>query len=180
MLTVVGLGRYYHGMVEKLLATLERYDTYPAEDALRAAFADLFSGGPGADAAQVVWNEWITHDGSGAWDLWVEWAEQRLNAWHSLKVNALETAWQFDPTGADIQGMLKAVLVNLRQGVHDHPELLPDAHFMQALAQDKHSFSFTQVIRELRSSDIGIPAEDAEIRRHCLVCANAFKFFVTA
>lgn len=170
---------YNRIMMEQLLAQIERYDTYPAEDALRGALAACFGEGSGADAASVLWHEWVAGEGAAGWEMWVKWTETRLNSWHSLKINALETAWHTDGQAQDLQTMLKAVLVSLRQGIHDHPQLLPDAHFLQALAQAKHSFSFTQALRELRSSGLDLPPDDRQLMRHCAVCANAFKFLIT-
>lgn len=168
-------------MIEKLLAHLERYDTYQAEDALRLAMQATLGSGPGSEAAQAIWANWVeTPNGEKGWDALVDMAEARLNYWHSIKYNALETAWNFDPSGQDVPGMIKAVLIALRQGINDHPNLLADAHFMQALAKAGHNFSFTQALKELRMKDLQLPGDDKALLKHCLVCAKSFEILIAA
>lgn len=178
----------------QLLTRLERFDTYPAADALSQAMEECFGASPDAvdpsaapisvspaqQAGTILWEEWKKgSSGSAAWTGLVEWADERLTAWHSLKVNAVESAWQADSTGADVEAIRREILINLRQGITDDPTLLPDAHFLQALAQQNHSFSFAQALRELRNEALDLPQDDRQLMRHCAICANAFKYLIT-
>lgn len=168
--------------MHQLLARLERYDTFPAADALQAALdglAGVDADDPAAGAARLLWEAFVSSpSGHDAHQALVAWADERLTAWHSLKVNAVEAAWNADRTAQDLKGMQHAVLVSLRQGLHDHPELLADAQLLQALARAKHGFTFTQALRDLRGEGLDLPASDAELKRHCALCANAFKWLL--
>ena len=180
----------------RLLARLERYDTYPAADALSAAYEDVLAAAPpvtgdpakdreieeahaaAAQAGTVIWDQWrSTQAGNEAWLAQIAWAEERLSNWHSFKVNALQSAWQTDPTGTDLEAMRRTALINLRQGVHDHPDMLADGHFIQALARGGHRFSWTHAVHDLRSGGVPLP-EDALIGPFCLLAANAFRWLI--
>lgn len=169
--------------MHQLLARLEHYDSFPAADALRAALADVAASQSSSDAvetaARLLWEGWqSTDEGARAWQALVAWADDRLAAWHSLKVNAVDAAWREDPSGDDLRAMQRAVIVSLRQGLADHPELVPDAQLMQALAHAGHPFAFTQALRELRAEGLNLPDADIALKRHCALCANAFKWLL--
>ena len=165
-----------------LLIALERYDTLTAEDALRSALAQVMEDGDAPEqlrTAGLHLFQTLIRDEKGeqAWQLLVSWSEERLNNWHSLKLNALEAAWKTDPEARDLERMRAEVLRSLRQGVHDNPELLADAHVMQALARGGHALSFNQAIRELRQEGMPLP-DDAGMRTHCALVANAFSYLI--
>lgn len=162
--------------METLLARLEQYDTYEAAHALRAAMS--FDAGD-EQLTQSSWRllEEVLDDAT--FERMVAWAEERLNNWHSLKVNALDACWAADPTGENVQEMHKQALISLRQGLHDYPGLLPDAHFLQALARRSHPFSFAQAVKDLRAERTDLPEDARALRRHCQVCASAFKYLLS-
>lgn len=183
--------------LNRLLARLERYDTYPAEDALNLALEEILgaappsSGDPAKDqellaaheAAQVAsramaeqWKQ--TPGGQEGWRQLVAFAEQRLTHWHSIKYAAVHAAFHADPSGQNSEAMIRAVLIDLRQGIHDQPQLLPDAHFLQALAQGRHSFSWTQAVKELQQDGVPLPSDPAQLRPFCAIPVFSFKWIV--
>lgn len=181
----------------RLLARLERYDTYPAADALSASLEDVLASPPpthedpaknaevqaahhaAQQAGLVLWDSWRSSPkGHAAWNELVGWAEDRLSAWHSLKVNAVQSAFAADPTGADLEAMRRQALINLRQGLIDHPDLVADGHFIQALARGNHRFAWTQAVKELREDGLPLPADPEQLRRFCLIAANAFRYLI--
>lgn len=182
----------------RLLAALERYDTLPAADALSAALDAVLGAGPPehpdparnqqlqqahADASQaglVMWDMLRrSPQGQEAMATMAAWAEERLSAWHSLKVNAIRSAFEADPTGTDLEGMRRNALINLRQGLTDHPDLVPDAHLLQALARGGHNFTWSQAVRELQQEQIGLPADNELLKKLCMLSANCFRYLVS-
>lgn len=180
--------------LSRLLLHLERFDTYQAEDALTAALQASLGVAELPDLETAGLNAWAAFGARAeceqAWKGLVAFAEERLTNWHSLKINAVESAWAADPTGQDLQGMRRAVLINLRQGINDVPQLLPDAHIVQAMANmnPPHSFAFTQVLNNLRDPDAApspllagappLPPSNQELIRHLQVVGNAFKYLI--
>jgi len=181
----------------RLLARLERYDTLPAEDALTAALEDVMgappptTGDPARDqtllaahqaasqAGVALWDQWRqAPEGAAAWQGLVAWAEDRLSSWHSIKVNAVRSAWEADPTAQDLEAMRLRVLINLRQGLSEHPDMVADGHFLQALANGGHQFTWTQAVRELQSDGVQLPADMALLQRYCALATNALRFLV--
>jgi hypothetical protein len=166
----------------KLLARLEKYDTLPGEAALSRALEDCLADPEMSEEATgagiVLWNNWKQEEGSAHWEALVRWAEQRLDAWHSLKANAVAAAWEADPSGEDVEKIRNAVLISLRQGINDDLTLLADAHFFQGLAKQRHSFAFTQAIRELRHEGVPLPEQDSQLIKHLSICVNAFMYLI--
>lgn len=167
----------------RLLMRLERLDRYPAEDALIKALDDCL-GDPQApqgatNAGLVIFDQWRnSQQGGHAWEALVRWADERLTNWHSLKVNALDSAFRADPTLQDHQGMVRQILTNLRQGINDDPSLLADAHFLQALARAGHPLAFTVAVEDLRSENVQLPGDRNQLQQLCRIVFHAFKYLI--
>lgn len=183
--------------LNRLLARLERYDTYPAEDALNLALEEVLgaappsSGDPVKDremlaahqaaqaASRAMAEQWKQSPaGLASWQQLVAFTEQRLTHWHSIKYAAVHAAFHADPSGQDREAMMRAVLIDLRQGIHDQPQLLPDAHFLQALARGRHSFSWAQAVRELQQDGVPLPSDKAQLQPFCAIPVFSFRWII--
>lgn len=174
-----------------LLTRLERMDTLPAQTALHhvldECLADDGAAPQAANAGLALFNGFFRQGaGQQAYAQMVAFCEERLTNWHSLKVNAVKSAWEAAPDlPADpearkrtAQAMRDRVLINLRQGLTEDPVLLADAHFLQALAQANQPLAFGQAIKDLRAEGLPLPADNEALRGHCLIVLNAFKFLI--
>ncbi len=196
------------------LSLLEAQDTATAHDACVAALDGLSPAGPALidlaqvpaerhaaaqarnaqaqagfaqarNAARVMAGQWrAAPEGQAAWAALVAWADERLNAWHSLKINGVESALRADPSGAQLQRMRDQAIIDLRAGVSADPGLLADAHLLQGFALQRHEFSFRQVIKDLRADGslaaegVTVPAADEQLKPHCLMCVDAFRYLI--
>lgn len=158
-----------------LLTALERQDTLPAQDAIERVFTDGASWPP--EQVSALWQTLPPTAQAGL----VEWTSQRLDHWHSLKVNALLASWRHDP-GAEVEhrqrceNMLRAVLLDLRSGLQRHPELLPDAVVLQQLASSGHAFAWRQAYNELSNDQEGFDLEptNPDLVLYCQLSTYAF------
>lgn len=182
-----------HPLLIDLLRRLEKYDTYPAEDALQAVFLEKTEADhwhPGALGS--LWQSLQGGIGGPGWEAWVGWVDQRLTNWHSFKTNALISAWKHD-TGASIEAgdpeaahrqrceeLVRAVVFDLRQGIADHPQLVDDAAVLQALALDDHAFIWRQAHQELLEDEPAFQLQpgDPDLMLYCWAGGRAFRYLL--
>jgi len=185
----------------ELLRRLERYDTYPAGEALQAAFLENDEESawhPGALA--TLWKQMIvglqTGDPGSGWEAMTRWTDQRLTNWHSFKTNALLSAWKHDPGAPNLpagspeaeqahrercEEIVRAVVFDLRQGIAEHPELVDDAAVLQALATEGHAFIWRQAHKELLEDEeqFNLQPGDPDLMLYCWAGGRAFRYLLT-
>jgi hypothetical protein len=165
-------------LLNDLLMSLERQDTYPAADALERVMLGGEQLWPEGSMAAL----WQTLPAPAQSQL-AAWAESRLDHWHSLKVNALCSAWENDP-GDQIENaqrcdaMLRPMLLDLRSGLASHPELVADAVALQHMAETNHGFSWSQAYREILDEQAGfeLAPDSPDFVLYCQLSAYAFRW----
>jgi hypothetical protein len=180
-------------VLEEILTLLEGHDTLAGEDTVDLIFNSDLSDKEGQPepsdvqlAALHLWQSFGGEEGEGLRTLLGLFLEARLWAWHNLKANALRSAWDAYPQPLSDEAVMqhaeairKKVVVDLRAGIGQHPEMLADAHFVQALARKRHKISYGQTIVELRSSGLPIPADPGLLKWHLRICDNALMYLVS-
>lgn len=164
-------------LMADLLALLERQDTFPAADALDKVMVSEPPEGWSEGSLAAIWLS-VDQEARG---LLVSWAESRLDHWHSLKANAVCSAWENDP-GSEVEHgqrcntIIQAVAMDLRTGLERHPELVWDAKCLQHLAASGHSFAWSQVYKELLQDQPGFDLEPSS-PDFVLYCQLSFHVF---
>lgn len=169
-------------LMADLLAQLERNDTLPGADAIERVMID---GAPAGWSEGSLTQVWHSMDQLSR-DALASWASARLDHWHSLKTNALFSAWESDP-GPEVEhrdrcdAILRTMLMDLRAGLGRHPELLPDAVALQQLAEAGHAFSWSQAYKELCEEQAGFSLEPShpDFVLYCQLSSYAFRWLLT-
>jgi hypothetical protein len=168
-------------MDNHLCIRLEKLDNLPASDALLTVLSGAEKPEEVGIGERAIFEPLLKSD---TWQELVTWTQERLTAWHSLKVNALEAAWKAEPsaqTDSSIQNsfekMRTAVLDSLRKGIQENSTLLPDAWFLQTIAQANKPLVFDQATRHLRQEGLELPS-DTELIWHLRICLDSFRYLL--
>jgi len=161
-----------------LLLQLERHDTFPGSDAIERIFVVDPPEGFLEGSLAAIWQTLGAETQQGL----ASWAAMRLDHWHSLKTNALCSAWDNDP-GAETEhkqrcdAILRAMLIDLKAGLQRHPELIPDALSLQEMAVAGHAFCWSQVYKELSEErpDFDLQPTNPDFVLYCQLCSHAFR-----
>jgi hypothetical protein len=165
-----------------LMLALERYDTYPAEDALAAVMTASAEPAWSPGLMGAMWHEMSA---AAKADL-TAWAAARLERWHALKANALSSAWENDPGpetehAARCDAIMRAILIDLKSGLAQHPEIRPDALALQEMSQAGHAFAWSQAYRDLKADnqDFDLAVDSPDLLLYCQLSTHAFRWLTT-